>query len=140
MWKKSYSITTAHLEPSQIWKIWSDISLRTQWDDDTEWAKMEGPFEKDAIFYMKVKNGPKLKMKITECIPNEKFTDTYYFPFARMDGTHQMEKTSDGLRITTTIKIAGPLQWLWRKLVAEKVAATLPHQTDLLIQVARKLG
>lgn len=139
MWEKSYSIIEAGLEPSQIWKIWSDINIRPQWDDDTEWAKIEGPFRKDAIFFMKVKKGPKLKMKITECIPNEKFTDTYHFPFARLDGTHQMEKIPNGLRITTTIKMTGPLRWLWRKLVAEKIAATLPHQTELLIKLARKI-
>jgi hypothetical protein len=139
MWEKSYSITVADLEPDQIWKIWSDISIRHQWDDDTEWAKIEGPFSQGAIFSMKIKNGPKIKMVITESIPNQKFADTHYFPLARMDGIHQMEKTTDGLRITTTIRVSGPLRWLWRKLVAEKVVATLPHQTNLLIQLARKL-
>lgn len=139
MWEKSYSTTVADLEPEQIWKIWSDISIRHQWDDDTEWAKIDGPFSQGAIFYMKLKNGPKIKMIITESIPNLKFADTHYFPLARMDGIHQMEKTTDRLRITTTIRVTGPLRWLWRKFVAEKVVATLPHQTNLLIQLARKL-
>lgn len=138
MWQKSYSKTVQNIEPNQIWKIWSDISIRHLWDDDTEWATIEGPFKQDAIFYMKVKNGPKLKMHITECIPNEKFTDTYYFPLAKMHGIHQLEKTSEGLRITTTVRLSGWLQWFWRKLVVEKIVATLPHQTDLLIQLAQK--
>lgn len=138
MWQKSYSVIVNGLEPSQVWKIWSDISLRNQWDDDTEWAKIDGAFEEGAILHVKIKNGPKLKMTITECIPNQKFTDTYYFPLARLDGIHEMEHTNEGLRITTTIKMTGLLRWIWRKLVAEKVVTTLPHQTELLIQLASK--
>jgi len=140
MWEKSYSTTVNDITQEQIWNIWSDMSIRHQWDDDTEWAKMDGPFRENAIFYMKVKNGPKLKMVITECKPYEKFSDTYYFPLARMDGIHQMEQTTDGLRITVTIRLTGLFQWLWRKLVAEKIVSTLSHQTDLLIQLARKSG
>lgn len=139
MWEKSYSTVVADVEPNQIWKIWSDISRRHQWDDDTEWAKIAGVFAEGIPFIMKVKNGPKLKMTITECIPNIKFTDTYYFPLARMDGIHEMEKRPDGLHITTTIRMTGLLQWPWRKLVAEKVVASLPHQTDLLVQLAREI-
>jgi len=139
MWEKSYSITVPDVEPSQIWAIWSDINIRPKWDDDTEWATIEGCFEKNAIYCMKIKGGPKLKMKITECIPNHLFTDTYQFPLARLDGIHKMEPVSNGLCITTTIRITGPLFWFWRKLIAEKIVATLPHQTDLLVQFARQV-
>jgi hypothetical protein len=138
MWEKSYSTVVPNIEPNQIWKIWSDISIRHQWDDDTEWAKIEGLFEQGAFFIIKIKNGPKLKMAITECILNKKFTDTYYFPLARLDGIHEMEKRMDGLHITTTIRMTGWLRWFWQKIVAEKIVATLPHQTDLLVQLARE--
>lgn len=138
MWIKTYSITVSDLEPSDIWKIWSDLSLRTQWDDDTEWVKSDGTFNKGSTFYFKPKDGPELQMEITECIPNQRFTDSVKFPLARLYGIHDMEKTSTGLKITTTIKIEGILSWLWGHLVGKKIVAELPHQTDLLIQLARK--
>jgi hypothetical protein len=103
MWEKSYSTTAENLNPGQIWEIWSNIDIRSQWDDDTEWAEIKGPFCQGAFFYMKIQNGPKLKMEITECIPDKKFTDTYYFPLARLDGIHEVEKTVSGIRLTTTI-------------------------------------
>jgi hypothetical protein len=139
MWEQKYSVTVSDIEPFQIWKIWSDIQLRPKWDDDTEWAKMEGDFSKNAVFYMKIKNGPKLKMKITECTIDQSFTDTYHFFLAQLDGVHSLEKTTNGLRINTTIKISGPLQWFWKKMVGEKIVKTLPHQTNLLIQLAREI-
>jgi len=136
MWIKTHSTTVSGIEPSQIWKIWSDINNRPQWDLDTEWAELKGPFVKGAIFHFKPKGGPKLSMQITECIPNECFTDCFKIPFARLYGIHQMESTNEGLKIITSIKVVGVLGWLLRKIVAEKVAAEVPEQTAMLIKLA----
>lgn len=138
MWSKAYSVVVKDIEPEQVWKVWSDFSKRTQWDDDTEWVEAKGPFEKGTIFYFKPQGGSKLKMVISECIPNQVFTDSIKLFLARLSGIHAMEKTTEGLRITTTIEIVGPLWWLWKKIVGDKIVATLPHQTDLIIKLARE--
>lgn len=138
MWQKTYSTTVSDITPQQIWKVWSDIKIRPLWDDDTQWAEINGLFEKGTYFYMKIKNGPKLKMLISDCIPNQSFTDCYRFPLATLYGVHEMHPTPTGLCIKTTMQIKGPLSFIWRKLVVEKIVATLPHQTELLIQLARK--
>lgn len=137
-WVRTHTVTAIGLEASQIWKIWSDIDRRSQWDIDTEWAKLEGPFVKGATFYFKPKGGPKLSMQITECVPNSCFTDCFKIPFARMYGVHQVEPTESGIKIITSIKVEGALGWLMRKLVAEKVVAELPEQTELLIKLAKQ--
>ncbi|MBS0289850.1 MAG: polyketide cyclase [Proteobacteria bacterium] len=139
MWLKSYSTTVLGIEPHQIWKIWSDIPKRPAWDDDTEWAKADGSFEKGTTITMKPKGWPKaVTMKIVECTPNQSFTDYTKFLLAELYGTHHMEKTDQGLKLTTSIKVVGPLSWVWRKIVAEEILATLPHQTDMLIKLARE--
>lgn len=138
MWIKSHSTIATGIEPRQIWKIWSDINNRPLWDLDTEWAELKGPFEAGAVFRFKPKGGPKLSMTITECVPNQSFTDCFKMPFARLYGTHKMEPTKEGLKITTTIKVEGALGWLLRKIIAEKVAAEVPEQTAMLIQIASR--
>lgn len=137
MWTKTHSITVTDVTPAQIWKVWSDINNRPQWDLDTEWAELQGPFEQGAVFRFKPKGGPKLSMTITECEINRRFTDCFKIPFARLYGTHQMESTNEGLRIITSIKVEGPLGWVLRKLVGEKVAAEVPEQTEMCIKLAR---
>ncbi len=139
MWVKTHSMIAPNIERSQIWKIWSDINNRPLWDLDTEWAELKGPFEKGAIFCFKPKGGPKLSMTITECVPNECFTDCFKMPFARLYGRHTMESTSEGLKITTSIKIVGFLGWFLRKIVGEKVAAEVPEQTAMLIKIASNM-
>ena len=39
---------------------------------------------------------------------------------------HEMHQDPQGLRLTVTLKVTGPLGFLWRKLVAEKIEANLP--------------
>jgi hypothetical protein len=139
MWIKTHTVKVSGLEPEQIWKIWSDIDKRPQWDTDTEWAELKGPFVKGAIFHFKPKGGPKLSMKITECVPNQSFTDCFQIPFARLYGIHKIEPTNNGLEIITSIKVEGFLGWFLRKMIAEKVAAEVPNQTAMLIELASKI-
>ena len=138
MRQKSYSITVPNITPSQIWKIWTDIPNRSAWDDDCEWAKANGPFQNGTIISMKPKDWPKVvTMEIVDCVPYQSFTDYTSFFLAGLYGTHEMHQTEHGLKLTTTIKVVGPLGWLWRKLVANDIVSTLPHQTALLIKLAQ---
>ncbi|WP_440615712.1 hypothetical protein [Cysteiniphilum sp. 6C5] len=135
---KSYSKTYRDVTAEQIWTIWSDIQKRSLWDDDTEWATMDGDFKTGNTFHFKPKGGPKLKMKLVECTPNKSFTDYFRLPFGHLYGVHKIEEFEEEICITTTIQIKGYLSWLWQKLLGEKIVATLPRQTELLVKVARE--
>ncbi len=140
MWQQSYSTTVKGLKPTQIWKIWADVSNRHLWDDDIEWAKADGPFENGTKIAMKPKGWPKVvNMEIVVSVLNQAFTDRTTFFGAILDGIHTMEETSEGLKLTTTIKVTGPLGFLWRKIVAEDIVKTLPHQSALLIEAAKQV-
>jgi hypothetical protein len=38
MWTKTYSVIAKDLKPAQVWKVWSDMNLRSLWDLDIEWS------------------------------------------------------------------------------------------------------
>ena len=136
MWQKSYSIKVKNVTPESIWAIWSDFSKRKLWDDDIDWLEAKGSFAKGAKFTFKPLKGPKVKMEISECIPNKVFTDCSKLMAARLYGIHEMEMQGEELCLNTTIKITGPLAWLWGKFLGEAIFKSLPHQTDLLIKLA----
>jgi hypothetical protein len=48
-------------------------------------------------------------------------------------------KTSNGLKITSTIKMKGMLSFLWVQLVVKKIAASMPAHVQEQIKVASKL-
>ena len=54
-----------------------------------------------------------------------------------MYDTHALEETKEGLRLTNTLVVTGPLKLLWIKLVAQNVADTVPQEMDALVNLAR---
>jgi hypothetical protein len=137
MWSKTYSTIVNDVTPAQIWQVWSDVENRPQWDIDTEWAELGGPFAVGSTIRFKPKGGPKVSLTITECILNQRFTDCFKFFGSRLYGIHEIKPIAEGLRIITTIKVEGLLWWVLKKLIGEKVAAEVPEQTEMLIKIAR---
>lgn len=139
MWSKSHSILTKEVSKEQVWKLFSDVNNWPSWDNGVEFAKLEGKFEKGNHFMFQPKGGPKLKIGIVEATENRSFTDHTKFPLANMYGQHHFEETADGLKITTTMTLKGPLTFLWRKLVAQKIVDALPADMQQQIETAKKL-
>lgn len=139
MWSKSYSKTVEGLNASQVWKVWSDINQWHTWQDDIEYAQLDGEFKTGNVFRFKPKGGPNIKIELTEVKPGSVFIDLTRFPLAKMYDKHELIDQGDGLEIKSTIRIEGPLSYLWRKLVAENVAGGMEEQTDRLIERARNV-
>lgn len=139
MWIKSYSVVTNEVTAEQMWKLFSDVNNWHTWDKGIEWAKMEGEFSKGNYFMMRPKGGPNVKIELVETTPNKSFTDFTKFPLAKMYGTHTFETTSEGLKISTTMKVQGILGFLWIKLVAQKIVDGLPTEMQAQIQTAKLL-
>jgi len=139
MWTQSHSTTTTAATKEQLWKLFADVNNWHQWDEGVEFAKLDGKFEQGNHFILKPKGGPKVKIKLVETIENQKFVDCTTFPLAKMYGEHLFEETPQGLKLTTTMKVTGPLGFLWRKLVAQGIADAIPHEMQQQIEHASKL-
>ena len=136
MWSKSYSKKVKGVKASQVWKVWSNVDEWHTWQKDTDYAKLDGPFQAGSTFTLKPKGGPKVRIEIVEAHENQGFVDLTRFPLARMYGSHQFVEKNGELEMTTTMSVEGPLAFLWRKIVAEDVANGLEAQTEWLIQKA----
>ena len=137
MWTKSYSKTVEKLTAAQVWAVWTDVNQWHQWQDDIEYAKLDGEFEKGSVILFKPKGGPKIKLEVTAVEPDSVFVDLTRFPLARMFDSHELIDHGDKLEIKSTIRIEGPLSFLWKKIVAENVANGLEAQTERLIEKVR---
>jgi hypothetical protein len=139
MWKQTYSTVTNEVSKEQLWKLFSNVNQWHAWDKGIEYASMEGDFEKGNFFTLKPKGGPKVKIRLVDVVRNKQFTDCTTFPLAKMYGEHIFAEIPEGLRITTTMKVEGPLGFLWRKLVAQGIADALPEETKEQIRYAKTL-
>lgn len=139
MWIRKYQKTFKNIKRKDIWRIWTDINLWPTWHGDLEYCKLEGRFEVGNHFFLKPKRMKAVKIMLTEVNEGYSFTDCTTFLGAKMYDTHAMEETKDGLKITNTLVVTGPLKWLWIKLVAQNVADTIPEETEALITRARNV-
>jgi hypothetical protein len=136
MWSKTYSTITKKVTARQMWRLFADVNNWPKWDHGIEYAQMTGPFEQGNHFILKPKGGPRVKIRLVETLENRKFVDLTQFPLAKMYGEHSFEETPQGLKITTTMRVEGPLGFLWRKLVAQGIADALPEETETQIRTA----
>jgi hypothetical protein len=118
-----------------IWQISKDVTNWPKWHGDLDYCKMKGAFEIGNHFMLKPKGVWPFKIMITNVQPGVSFTDCTTFFGAKMHDTNAIEETSEGLRLTNTLVVTGPLKWLWIKLVATNVAATVPDEMDALVNL-----
>lgn len=139
MWTRSHSIVTKEVSKEQMWKLFADVNNWHTWDEGIEFARLEGKFEKGNFFTLRPKGGPNVKVVLLETNENKMFLDVTKFPLARMYDEHTFEETPDGLKITNTISVEGVLGFLWRKIVAQKIADSLADDMKTQIKTAQNL-
>jgi hypothetical protein len=139
MWTKSHSILTTEVSKEQMWNLFADVNNWHTWDEGIEYAKIEGKFEKGNYFTLRPKGGPNVKVELLETIENKMFLDVTNFPLAKMYDEHTFEETAQGLKITNTITVTGILGFVWRKIVAQKIADALPVDMQQQIKTAKNL-
>jgi len=133
MWSKTYSKTVRGINAEEIWHVWSDINQWHVWQNDIEYAKLNGKFEAGNKFTLKPKGTSAVTIRLIKVEPNKCFVDLTCFPLAKMYGEHEFIALGDELEIKTTIRVTGLLSFVWRKLVAEKIAADEVLQTEQLL-------
>lgn len=137
MWVREYSEVFQGVTSDSVWKLWTDINNWPQWHDDLDSCVLEGEFKVGNHFMLKPKGMKAVKIVLTEIDEGMSFTDCTAFPGAKMYDTHSLEETPEGLKLSNKLVVTGPLKWLWVKLVAKKVADTIPDETQALIKLAR---
>lgn len=136
MWQHTHTRTVKGVRAEQLWRVWSDVNQWHTWQPDLEFARMTGDFAAGNRFSLRPKGGPTVNIEIVRAEPNRAFVDLTRFPGARMYGSHEFLPLEDGLEIRTTMRVEGPLSFVWRKLVAEGIAKGEAEQTERLIERA----
>jgi hypothetical protein len=137
MWSSTFSQKVTGVSGQHVWAVWTDVEGWSSWQDDVEYAHLEGRFSQGAVIRFKPKGGPTVRIELIDVEAPSRFVDVTRFPLARMVDAHELVETDEGLEIRNTLSMEGPLAFVWRKLVGEGVAKSLPEQTTRLVEQAR---
>jgi len=124
-----------NISKEEIFGKWADINNWHTFNDDIDYAKLDGEFKEGNFFTLGLKSGQKVKIQLLKIEKNKSFTDLTKFPLAKMYGIHEVTEKNGKIEIKASIKIEGILSFLWKKIVAQKVADKLGEDMDRLIRL-----
>jgi hypothetical protein len=119
-----------------IFRLWEDVEQWPTWDNGIEWAKLEGPFSTGTNYRLKPKGGPVTKATIQLVENDHAFNDVSHLPGAKLYFEHVIEPTGSARTVTHTVRINGPLAWLWRRILGKNIQKGLQPALDTLGRLA----
>ncbi|WP_042386938.1 SRPBCC family protein [Streptacidiphilus melanogenes] len=122
--------------PAAFFDRWADMATWPEWNADTEWVRLDGPFAAGSTGVLKPKGGPKTKFVITE-LTDRVFVDVSLLAGARLTFHHAIAPTAaGGSEVSVTVTLGGPLARLWNLILGKGIAASLDRDLAALARVA----
>jgi hypothetical protein len=129
-------ITQAHAEssapPSAFFERWGDMATWPEWNADTEWVRLDGPFAAGTRGVLKPKGGPKVPFVVASLTERE-FVDVSRLLGARLTFDHQVTPAGGGCRIDVRVTMTGPLGRIWALILGKGFRTTLQPDLDRLV-------
>lgn len=134
------TITTAHARstapPSAFFARWADMETWPEWNSDTEWVRLDGPFAVGSTGVLKPKGGPKVKF-VVEALDDREFVDVSRLLGARLAFHHVVTpQPQGGCELDVTISMRGPLRAVWTRILGAGFRASAQRDLDGLVAVA----
>ncbi|MEW1741047.1 SRPBCC family protein [Nocardia beijingensis] len=132
-------IATAHAissaPPTAFFARWADVATWPEWNTDTEWVRLDGPFAEGATGTLRPKDGPKVRFVVARLTDRE-FVDVSRLFGARLTFAHEVAVADGRTTVTVTVSIDGPLRVLWTKILGADLVKSVQPDLDALVAVA----
>ncbi len=128
---------TSAAAPAAFFEHWADMATWPEWNLDTEWVRLDGPFVEGASGVLKPKGGPKVAFTVERLVPGREFVDVSKLLGARLTFAHTVrELTEGGCEVSVVVTLTGPLARVWRLILADGIAASAQPDLERLGAVA----
>jgi len=123
--------------PSALFARWADTGTWPEWNTDTEWVRLDGPFAQGSRGVLKPKGGPRVPFVIETLVPDREFVDVSRLLGARLTFRHLVDALPDGgCRVDVLVTMAGPLRRVWTRILGRGLRASLPGDLERLVAAA----
>jgi hypothetical protein len=129
----SATCTTA---PAAVFARWADMATWPEWNADTEWVRLDGPFVEGATGVLKPKGGPKVTF-VVATLTDTDFVDVSKLLGARLTFSHHIVPTPQGCRIDVEATLTGLLAPVWDIVLGKGIRTSLQRDLDLLVTTAQ---
>ena len=126
---------TSTADPAAFFARWADTATWPEWNADTSWVRLDGPFATGSTGVLKPKGGPKTPFVLAKVSADE-FTDVSTLLGARLTFRHLVTVTSAGTHVAVAVTLAGPLARVWNVILGKGIKATLQRDLEALKETA----
>jgi Polyketide cyclase / dehydrase and lipid transport len=110
----------------RIYRCYADHSSWPRWDPAVREVHLPSGLSTGSSGWLLASGGPRTNIRIQEATAARSFTVESQLPGCRMLFAHSLQAGPLGVRATHSLSFAGPLAFLFRRLLGTKIAATLP--------------
>ena len=132
---------TTDVPARAFFERWADMATWPEWNTDTAWVRLDGPFETGATGKLKPKGGPVTRFVVASLVPGREFTDVSLLLGARLTFRHLVgEDAAGNTTVSVTVTVAGPLAFFWKAVLGKGIANGLDADLARLEAAARTAG
>lgn len=130
---------TSTAPPAAFFARWADMTTWPEWNTDTQWVRLDGPFAAGSTGALKPKGGPRVAFVIERLTPGREFVDVSKLLGARLTFDHQVHPQPDGgCRIEVTVSMSGPLSRVWTAILGKGLTTSIQPDLDRLAAAAER--
>jgi hypothetical protein len=129
---------TSSAAPSAFFAEWADMASWPEWNLDTEWVRLDGPFVEGAGGELKPKGGPKVRFVVARLVDGEEFTDVSTLLGARLTFRHRVSVVDGLTTVAVEATLEGPLAPVWRLILGKGVRESMQSDLDRLVARAER--
>jgi Polyketide cyclase / dehydrase and lipid transport len=132
---------TSPAAPAAFFERWADMATWPQWNLDTEWVRLDGPFRTGATGTLKPKGGPKVPFVVRSMVADREFIDDSKLWGATLTFAHHVTAQPDGgSLVEVTVSMTGPLARVWTAIMGKGVRSSLQRDLDGLAEATERHG
>lgn len=129
---------TSAASPEAFFARWGDMASWPEWNLDTEWVRLDGPFAEGATGTLKPKGGPRVRF-VVEKLTDSEFVDTSKLFGARLTFRHRVISAGGTTDVRVAVSIQGPLALVWRLILGRGIKASVQPDLERLAAAAESL-
>ncbi len=112
-----------------------------EWNTDTAWVRLDGPFRTGATGELKPKGGPKVRFVLTSVVQDKEFVDVSQLLGARLTFRHLVDTDQSGrTTVDVDISLDGPLAFAWKLILGGGFRKNAQPDLDRLAAAAEQLA
>jgi hypothetical protein len=123
--------TSTTAGPAGYFERWADMATWPEWNPDTEWVRLDGPFVAGATGVMKPKGGPKVRF-VVDRLSSTEFVDRSTLFGAALVFDHQVRSVEGRTDVSVIVTLSGPLARFWNLVLGKGIRDSTQRDLDEL--------